>query len=105
VDHMIEAVKIDNQTTVMEIGCGDGFLSQAILSQSSCKELRIYEIDPEWAAVVQEKIRDPRMSMNIISILDFDWSELSAFGPLVMLANLPYQITFPIFFRILDFKE
>ena len=30
VDHMVEKVKITSEISVMEIGCGDGFLTEAI---------------------------------------------------------------------------
>ncbi len=100
VDHMIHKKKITPETRVLEIGCGDGFLTKAILRQTQCKELRVYEIDPEWARVVEEKLGEPRLNINIENILDVDFSVLEKDAPWVLLANLPYQITFPIFYRI-----
>ena len=60
VDNMIEKVEINQDTSVMEIGCGDGFLTCAILEQTKCKKLRVFEIDPDWAEVVNKKINDLR---------------------------------------------
>lgn len=100
VDHMIENVKIDSNTNILEIGCGDGFLTRSILSQTKCKELWVYEIDPEWANFVKNNIKDSRLKINIENILEINWQNLEPHKPWVILANLPYQITFPIIFLI-----
>ena len=39
VDHMVHKVEITDTTSVMEIGCGDGFLTSTILLQSVCARL------------------------------------------------------------------
>lgn len=100
VENMIRRVKITPEVRVMEIGCGDGFLTKAILGQTRCKELIVYEIDPEWANFVKNKITDERLTINLINILDVNLKELEPYKPWVLLANLPYQITFPIFYLI-----
>lgn len=105
VDHMIHKKKITPETRVLEIGCGDGFLTKAILRQTKCKELRVYEIDAEWANLVREKLDDPRLNINIENILDVDLFVLEEHKPWVLLANLPYQITFPIFYKIQAHKD
>lgn len=98
VDHMIEKVVITPEVSVLEIGCGDGFLTQAILEQTKCKQLWSYEIDPEWAEFVSKKITDSRLSVKQQNFLDLDAAELEPHKPWVVLANLPYQVTFPILF-------
>ncbi len=101
VDHMIDNVAITPDVSVVEIGCGDGFLTSAILRQTNCKSLLVYEIDPEWVDFVQKKIKDDRLVIKNENILDVDFqSSLESKKPLVLLANLPYQITFPILFKI-----
>jgi 16S rRNA (adenine1518-N6/adenine1519-N6)-dimethyltransferase len=100
VDHMIKKVHIDPQTYILEIGCGDGFLTKAILAQTNCKQLWGYEIDPEWANILKEKISDSRFKLHQENILEIDFQELEQYNPWVLLANLPYQITFPILFLI-----
>ncbi|MFA5075311.1 MAG: 16S rRNA (adenine(1518)-N(6)/adenine(1519)-N(6))-dimethyltransferase RsmA [Candidatus Babeliales bacterium] len=100
VDHMIDKVQISEKTYVMEIGCGDGFLTQSILQQTKCKELWVYEIDPEWANFVKNKIQDTRLKIFQENILEVDFNKLETYKPWVLLANLPYQITFPILFLL-----
>jgi 16S rRNA (adenine1518-N6/adenine1519-N6)-dimethyltransferase len=105
VDNMISSTSITPQTTILEIGCGDGFLTKAILAQSPCKKLIVYEIDPEWAEVVEKNVSDKRLDLRLQNVLEADWKVLQGETPLTILANLPYQITFPIFFKILQHKE
>lgn len=101
VDHMIDKVSIEaDKTTVMEIGCGDGFLTSAILQQTKCKKLICFEIDHDWAQFVTNKISDTRLELLLQNILELDFKTLEPYAPLVLLANLPYQITFPIIFLI-----
>ena len=101
VNNMIKRVFVDSETSVVEIGCGDGFLSRAILDQTKCKKFLIYEIDPEWSNYVSEKIDDKRMDVRNTNFLDVDLSVLESEKPWVLLANLPYQVTFPIMFTLL----
>lgn len=111
VDHMIEKVEITPETSVLEIGCGDGFLSKSILEQTTCKQLRVYEIDKEWVDFVRNSIKNERLEVKHENILDVDLSTLEAQprvgspGSWVMLANLPYQITFPILFLLQRHKK
>lgn len=106
VDNMISSVQITPDTNIIEIGCGDGFLTASILRQSSCKKLICFEIDPEWAAVVQNKVTDPRLDLRLKNILDESFDFLrSEQSPSIILANLPYQITFPILYLIQRNKD
>jgi 16S rRNA (adenine1518-N6/adenine1519-N6)-dimethyltransferase len=100
VNNMIKRVFVDSETSVMEIGCGDGFLSRAIIDQTKCKKFLIYEIDPEWSEYVSTRIDDDRLDVQNTNFLDVDLSVLGVDKPWVLLANLPYQVTFPIMFRL-----
>jgi 16S rRNA (adenine1518-N6/adenine1519-N6)-dimethyltransferase len=104
-DHMIEAANITPETSILEIGCGDGFLTQSILLATQCKQLVVYEIDPEWANFVKEKLQDKRLVIRIDDILSIDWHILEKDKPWIMLSNLPYQITFPILFKLQEHKD
>jgi 16S rRNA (adenine1518-N6/adenine1519-N6)-dimethyltransferase len=105
VDHMVHKVAIDSNTPVLEIGPGSGFLTKTILQQSNCKLLNAYEIDPEWADVLTKTIRDKRFSVQVANILDVDLTQFDASHKWVVLANLPYHVTFPILFKIQRHKE
>ena len=95
VEHMIDQVKLTNDSSVFEIGCGDGFLTQEIVKHPLAR-LWVFEIDPQWAGFVKNAIKDKRLTMFEENILDLDFSRLEPHAPWTLLANLPYQITFPI---------
>jgi 16S rRNA (adenine1518-N6/adenine1519-N6)-dimethyltransferase len=95
VDHMIDAVPLNEKSAVLEIGCGDGFLTQAIIEQP-IEKIWVFEIDPDWADYVREKITDERLEIFQDNILDIDFNRLKSNAPWILLSNLPYQITFPI---------
>lgn len=100
IDHMIEAVQIDSKTSVMEIGCGEGILTQGIL-KTPCKQLKVFEIDQQWASYVDKLYgSDSRLEIILQNVLDVSWEELHDRQPWVLLANLPYHITFPILYKI-----
>lgn len=93
-----------NGARIMEIGCGDGFLTREILSHP-IKALRIYEIDPMWANKVEKDCKDPRLSMHLTNVLDADLTPLEEGAPWTLLANLPYHVTFPILRKIHLFRH
>jgi len=97
VDNMINDVCITPETTVIEIGCGDGFLTRSILNQTPCKKLIIIELDSRWANFVEGTYGCKRLQVITADALDYDYESLSEKKPIVLLANLPYQITFPLF--------
>ena len=85
--------------TVMEIGCGDGFLTREILAQPINK-LVVFEIDPMWAKKVGDECQNDKLSIVVGDFLEADLQVLNAAAPVTLLANLPYHITFPILHRI-----
>ncbi|MBP9765187.1 ribosomal RNA small subunit methyltransferase A [Candidatus Babeliales bacterium] len=105
IEHMIRAVKLNDQTSVMEIGCGEGVLTRQIL-QGPCRQLKVFEIDYEWAEYVYDLLgSDTRLHMIHENVLDAQWDMLHDQGPWVLLANLPYHITFPILYKVYQHKE
>lgn len=94
---MIQKVFLDRETSIFEIGCGDGFLTRAILEHEIAR-LWSFEIDPDWANLMKKEIHNPRFSVFQENILDVDFSRFEPHKKWVVLANLPYQITFPIFY-------
>lgn len=95
INSMLSAIPIGPETTVVEIGCGNGILTKAILS-TRCKALHVIEIDPEWAEHLYNTVNDPRLTIHVADAVAFDFRSLKGDGPLVLLANLPYVITFPL---------
>ena len=97
---IIRNVEINQDTSIFEIGCGDGVLTREILKTPAAR-LWVFEIDPEWAEDVQQKLgADLRLKVFTENILDVDFSRFQEFAPWTLLANIPYQITFPILYML-----
>lgn len=103
-DHMLDAVTLDQTTSVIEIGCGDGFLTKTIL-RAPITRLWVFEIDAEWVAYIKKTIHDERLTVFEQNILDIDSAVLQPHKPWTFLSNIPYQITFPILHLIHKNKE
>lgn len=85
---------------VIEIGPGYGMLTRFLYEQHGAK-LYMVEIDAASVADLQKKF--PGIAMQIIQadIISFPLEDLLIPGT-VLAGNLPYHITSPILFRILD---
>jgi 16S rRNA (adenine1518-N6/adenine1519-N6)-dimethyltransferase len=99
VDSAISEVKLDKDTSVFEIGGGSGFLTESILQQEIAR-LWVFEIDSDWVGYLNEKFED-KIQENVLQVfgdnfLDLDMSILEKHKPWTVLANLPYNVTFPI---------
>lgn len=85
--------------TVVEIGAGEGALTEHLLER--CERLTVIEVDER--AVRHVQTRFPDLDVRHADVLDVDWPALSkeAGGKLLVVGNLPYNITSPILFRLL----
>lgn len=95
IQRIIETIPLTSSSSVFEIGCGDGVLTKAIIQQPVAR-LWVFEIDHDWATYVKNLISDSRLTMYEQNILDLDFSIFQQNKPWILLANLPYQVTFPI---------
>ncbi|MBM3327174.1 MAG: ribosomal RNA small subunit methyltransferase A [Calditrichaeota bacterium] len=88
---------------VIEIGCGDGFFTEALLDAGH--QVLGVEIDTNWIPKLQRRIRHRREFQLIApDILTLDWSALFAkFDRIQVTGNLPYHLTSPIIFSV--FKQ
>jgi len=95
VDAMIREVNLNKKSSVLEIGCGDGFLTRSILKKDiAC--LWIFEIDEEWAEYVKKEYASSKLTVHTENVLEVDFKRLEGKKPWTLLSNLPYQVTFPI---------
>lgn len=100
VDEMLRCVELTPESSVFEIGCGDGFLTRSIL-EKPFKRFWVFEIDHSWAEYVKKTYPDERMTVFEDNILDIDFSRLEPYKPWILLSNLPYQVTFPILYLLI----
>ncbi len=81
---------------VLEIGAGDGRLSEQVLAQAP-KKLTLVEYDSQWAEYLREKFK----ANGQVEILHKDFLELPDNFPAThIIGNIPYQITSDIILKL-----
>lgn len=103
-DAMLAMIEHIGQKSVLEIGPGNGFLTREIL-EKPIKKLWAFEIDQEWVQNLKNNIQDERFSVLHADFLGIDNAILKENGPWIVLANLPYNITFPILERFISLTD
>lgn len=106
VRRIVEAVEAPPGGRVVEIGPGEGALTGDLLRRYP--DLTALEIDDE--AIAHLGRRFPDLDLRHVDVLQADWPALAEEGasriphpsPLHVVGNLPYYITSPILFALLD---
>lgn len=101
---MFKHVLLQPTSSIVEIGGGSGVLTKAIL-RKPLNRLWVFEIDPTWQHHLKSTIYDSRLDVFNEDILDIDFNRFAQHAPWTLLANLPYQITFPLLFRIQQYRQ
>lgn len=95
-----DALDAPEEASVVEIGPGTGALTEALLKQYP--QLTAVEIDSRAVAHLQKEF--PALDVRRRDVLDVDWAALAEEKgePLYVIGNLPYQITSPLLFALLE---
>lgn len=88
---------------LVEIGPGRGALTTALLGREDCS-FDALEIDRDLAALLRPRFLGPRAVLHEADALRFDFVQLAARrgGALRIVGNLPYNISTPLLFHLLD---
>ncbi len=101
---IVDALEIGQDETVVEIGAGLGALTVHLAR--AARRVVALEWDPALARFLREEIfpEAPHVTVLCQDVLQFDFLELSreTGGPLAVVGNLPYQITSPLLFKLLE---
>ena len=89
--------------SVVEIGPGTGALTEQLLDR--CDDLTVIEVDERAVTLLREKYSG--LDVRHADVLEVDWPALAREkgGALHVIGNLPYYITSPILFALLDARE
>ncbi|MDX1531117.1 MAG: 16S rRNA (adenine(1518)-N(6)/adenine(1519)-N(6))-dimethyltransferase RsmA [Rhodothermales bacterium] len=95
-----DAVEAPPGGPVVEIGPGTGALTEVLLEHYP--DLTAVEVDERAVAHLREHL--PGLDVRQQDVLEADWGALAAEkgAPLWVVGNLPYYITSPILFSLLD---
>jgi 16S rRNA (adenine1518-N6/adenine1519-N6)-dimethyltransferase len=101
---IVAALTPGSEDTVVEIGAGLGALTVFLVQIA--KWVIALEWDPELARFLQEDLFSETPGIQVIcqDVLEFDFRQarLEAGRPLAVVGNLPYQITSPLLFRLIE---
>lgn len=102
---IVSASGIDENTTVVEIGCGAGTLTRALSEKA--KKVFAFDIDRDLQPVLAETLK----GLDNVEVIfrDFNKVNLKQFeeqiGEYTVVANLPYYITTPLLTKLLEESE
>jgi 16S rRNA (adenine1518-N6/adenine1519-N6)-dimethyltransferase len=105
---LVDAIVIDGAGEFVEIGPGRGALTAPLAAR--VRRLLAIEVDRDLARALEAR-RIPSLTVINANVLRIDWRQtveswlgrsLSTEGPIRMVGNLPYNISSPILFRLLD---
>ena len=99
---IVDASGIDENTTVVEVGCGAGTLTRALAEKA--KKVYAFDIDRDLQPVLAETLA----GLENVEVIfrDFNKINLREFeeeiGEYTVVANLPYYITTPLVMKFLE---
>ncbi|MCL2578224.1 MAG: 16S rRNA (adenine(1518)-N(6)/adenine(1519)-N(6))-dimethyltransferase RsmA [Defluviitaleaceae bacterium] len=103
---IISAADICADDTVLEIGPGIGGMTQALLAAGA--NVLAVELDKQLVPILSEMFAGENFTIVQGDILRVDLTELlgdkgtTPLSPIKVVANLPYYITTPVIFRLLE---
>lgn len=97
---IVTAVNPQAGDHLLEIGPGRGALTDLLVQTSA--RLDIIEIDRDLVALLRERYRDQSLNIHQADVLSFDFDSLKKDRPLRVVGNLPYNISTPLIFRLLE---
>ena len=99
---IVAAAELAPEDTVLEIGPGRGILTDAL--SRAAKRVVAVEIDPQLHHLLEKRQADwPNVELVCADALTYSMEAVPA-GAIVV-ANLPYYISTPLLFRLLDHRN
>ncbi len=98
IDRIITAIAPGPDQRIVEIGPGQEALTGPLAASGA--DLAVVEIDRDLAATLRR--RRPRLEVVEADALTVDFAALSSARPYRLVGNLPYNISTPILFHLLD---
>ncbi len=95
----IAKIACSESTKTIEIGPGLGALTEMLLKYS--KSVDCYEIDRDMYEILNNTLKDERLSTYLEDFLDTDLDKYKG-EPVRVCSNLPYYVTTPILFKLFE---
>ncbi|PYR93515.1 MAG: ribosomal RNA small subunit methyltransferase A [Acidobacteria bacterium] len=98
-DKVVDAIAPLPDDRFLEIGPGPGILTTRLASR--VRELTAIEIDRDLAARLTPSL-PPNARMLVADVLSVDLAPMTSDGPLRVAGNLPYYVSSPIIFKLIE---
>ena len=102
---IVDSIFFSPDDTVLEIGCGQGAITKHILK----KKVRLFGVEYDrdlFAKLKAEFEAEESFTLFEADILDFDFDRIPRSDKKIkVVGNLPYHISSPIIFRLIDERE
>ena len=104
VARIVDAVAPAPGQLIVEIGPGQAALTAALAASGA--DLRLLEIDRDLAGRLEQQFRDaPNVRLHCGDALRTDFTELTAGRRFRLVGNLPYNISTPLLFHVLQWER
>lgn len=101
IERIVRSIHPQPDDNLVEIGPGLGALTEELLGVNP--RLQVVELDRDLIPVLRTKFFNyPEFRIHESDALKFDFSELAGNGPLRIVGNLPYNISTPLIFHLLE---
>ena len=103
-ENIVESAKVTSEDTVIEIGPGLGNLTHYILERGA--KVIAFEIDTDMIDILNTRFNTQNLKIVNKDILKVELKEyLDSDKKVKIIANLPYYITTPIIFKLLESRN
>jgi 16S rRNA (adenine1518-N6/adenine1519-N6)-dimethyltransferase len=99
---ILQSIEGKNDARIIEIGPGTGALTKWLVQQFD--DVHAIEVDKRAIKVLEETL--PELTIHAMDVLKVNWEELiDPTKENIIIGNLPYYITSPILFSVLEFRH
>jgi len=104
IDRIIAAIAPQPGDLLVEIGPGQAALTRPLLASGA--ELHLVELDRDLVAWLKEQFSgESRLTLHACDALKADLSEFTGHRPFRLVGNLPYNISTPLIFHVLQWSD
>jgi len=108
IQRIVQSINPQAGQRIIEIGPGLGALTCPILKLVT--EMDVIELDRDIVPKLQlncglDAVQNNQLRIHNVDVLQFDFAELNYVEPLRIIGNLPYNISTPIIFHLVEYSD
>lgn len=102
INSIVRSINPKPDDNIVEIGPGQGAITAPLLD--ACPRLNVIEIDRDLIPILLAQfVKYPEFKIHQQDVLTFDFNALTNETPLRVIGNLPYNISTPLIFHLLNY--